>query len=105
MKKVIDAEYLNRTKDFSEKTFGPGYRYRGILDHIKKEIKEIEADPSDLEEWVDIIILAFDGAWRSGADPQDIIDMIYYKQEKNEKRNWPDWRTVPLNKAIEHIKD
>lgn len=37
---------------------------------------EVLADPSDLGEWVDVIILAFDGAHRLGVDPQAIIDAL-----------------------------
>src|SRR5690606_10548435 len=63
---------------------------------------EIEADPGDLREWVDVVILALDGAWRSGATPLQIIEAIVSKQTKNEGRSWPDWRTADPNKAIEH---
>jgi hypothetical protein len=24
------------------------------------------------------------------------------KQDKNERRTWPDWRTAPADRAIEH---
>lgn len=95
-------KHLMRQKAFSLKTFGPGKRTLGVIDHIRKELKEIEADPDDIEEWVDVIILAFDGAWRAGWQPSDIIKAIVAKQEKNEKRQWPDWRDVPEDKAIEH---
>ncbi len=94
--------HLQRQREFSEHTFGPGARTAGICDHIRKELKEIEADPGDLTEWIDVVILAFDGAWRAGGSPQQIIDAIVAKQTKNEGRTWPDWRTVPADKAIEH---
>jgi len=94
--------HLERQQRFSAHTFGPGARAAGIIDHIRKELQEIEADPADLAEWVDVIILAFDGAWRSGATPRGIIDAIVAKQSKNEGRIWPDWRTMPADKAIEH---
>lgn len=84
-------------------TFGPGERKHGIIDHIQKEFAEIlESPPGDWSEWVDVIILAFDGAWRDGGEPQEIIDAIIAKQAKNERRVWPDWRTAPPGKAIEH---
>lgn len=54
--------YLEPAIAFSFETFGPGTRSAGVIDHIRKEIKEAESDPS---EWVDIAILALDGAWRS----------------------------------------
>lgn len=101
----IDHMHLRRQKVWSERTFGPGTRLLGVLDHIRKELLEIEADPKDIEEWVDVIILAFDGAWRAGWEPQQIIDAIKAKQVKNEQRTWPDWRTASPDKAIEHVRD
>ncbi len=100
---VIDAEHLSRQSEFSLHAFGPGHRTAGILDHITKELDEIRREPLDLSEWVDVVILALDGAWRTGAEPQDIIDAIHAKQARNEARQWPDWRTADPGKAIEHI--
>lgn len=94
--------HLQRQRDFSEHTFGPGTRSAGIVDHIRKELREIEAAPDDLSEWIDVVILALDGAWRSGSNPQQIIDALVAKQAKNEGRVWPDWRTMPADQAIEH---
>ena len=99
---VIDAAYLEHQREFSLATFGPGARTLGILDHIRKELLEIEAEPDDLGEWVDVIILAFDGAYRAGHEPQAILTAIAAKQARNEARTWPDWRTADPNKAIEH---
>lgn len=101
---VIDAGHLRRQREFSGRTFGPGLRTQGVTDHISKELDEIRADPSDIGEWVDVIILAFDGAWRAGGEPQEIIDAIVVKQERNERRQWPDWRTADPDKAIEHVR-
>ncbi|MGV6875867.1 dATP/dGTP pyrophosphohydrolase domain-containing protein [Pseudochelatococcus sp. B33] len=94
--------HLARQRAFSEKTFGPGARTKGVIDHIRKELAEIDADPSDISEWVDVVILALDGAWRAGHSPEQIIAALVAKQDKNEARNWPDWRTAPPDKAIEH---
>ena len=73
-----------------------------MLDHIRKELIEVEADPMDVAEWIDVVILALDGAWRHGAEPQQIIDAIRAKQARNEARTWPDWRTLSEDQAIEH---
>lgn len=94
--------HLQRQRDFSERTFGPGQRTAGVCDHIRKELGEIEKAPGDLDEWIDVVILGLDGAWRTGASPQQILDALLAKQDKNEARTWPDWRTVPADKAIEH---
>jgi hypothetical protein len=99
---VINARHLDRQREWSRETFGPGTRLHGVLDHITKELDEIRADPTDVGEWVDVIILAFDGAWRAGWEPQEILDAIVAKQTKNELRTWPDWRTASEDVAIEH---
>jgi hypothetical protein len=99
---VIDAAHLTRQRAFSAHTFGPGPRTKGLIDHIRKELLEIEAAPTDLGEWVDVMILALDGAWRAGHEPQQIIDAIVAKQARNEARTWPDWRTTDRDRAIEH---
>lgn len=96
--------HLARQAAWSIRTFGPGDRAKGVVDHIRKELLEIEKTPGDLEEWIDVVILALDGAWRSGATPEQIVAAIVAKQTKNEKRNWPDWRTADPDKAIEHVK-
>lgn len=82
------VEHLKRQAEWSARTFGPG-RLLGVVDHIRKELREIEQEPTDLKGWIDVAILALDGAW----------------QAKNEAREWPDWRTLPNDVAIEHVKE
>lgn len=96
--------HLDRQREWSEKTFGPGDRTEGVLDHICKELAEVKNDPDDIYEWVDIVLLALDGAWRAGYTSTDIALAIDNKQKKNERRQWPDWKTSEPGKAIEHIK-
>jgi len=100
------VEHLRRQIEFSGRTYGPGDRTSGVCDHIRKELAEVQADAAagvpTLPEWVDVIILSFDGAWRSGATPEQIVAAIEAKQTKNEGRKWPDWRTAEPGKAIEH---
>lgn len=98
-------QHLKRQREWSGTTFGPGARTKGVVDHIRKELGEIEADPTDITEWIDVVILALDGAWRAGAWPDQIIATLVAKQTKNEARVWPDWRTADPNKAIEHVKE
>lgn len=99
----VFAAFADDKSAWSERTFGPGERTAGVLDHIRKELIEIERDPTDLSEWVDVIILAMDGAWRSaGADGKTLAAALVAKMDKNKARTWPDWRTAPRDKAIEH---
>jgi hypothetical protein len=95
--------HLERQRQFSFHTFGPGARTAMVINHIRKELIEVEAAPFDLEEWVDVILLALDGAWRTGARPEQIVAAIQAKQATNEGRQWPDWRTSDPDKAIEHV--
>lgn len=97
--------HLRRQHEWSERTFGPGHRTAGVIDHIRKELREIEESPLDLSEWIDVAILALDGAWRSGASPEEIASALLTKQAKNEARTWPDWRTQRADKAIEHDRN
>ena len=92
--------HLERQAAFSDRTFGPGIRTAGVVDHIRRELLEIEAAPRDLEEWIDVVILAFDGARRSGASPAAIVAALESKQTLNERRAWPDWRTADTDRAI-----
>lgn len=100
----IDVAHLERQRAWSRATFGPGERTVGVIDHIRKELNEILEHPEDITEWADLLILAFDGAWRVGFEPADIISAVKEKQAVNELREWPDWRTAEPGKAIEHIR-
>ena len=55
--------------------------------------------PSPITSPVDAMWL-----WRSGHSPADTIAAIKAKQERNEGRQWPDWRTADPDKAIEHVR-
>lgn len=111
---TMDLEqHLIRQMAFSHATFGPGERTAGVCDHIRKELIEVEEANGDAQEWVDVAILALDGLTRrlaycngERADPEEVAriacQMIKGKQRRNEARDWPDWRTAPAGKAIEH---
>jgi hypothetical protein len=97
--------FLRRQRKFSESTFGPGRRTVGIVEHIKKELVEIlDARETDavLDEWIDVVILALDAAWREGYTPEEIARALEDKYERNMKRKWPDWRTKTRDEPIEH---
>jgi hypothetical protein len=109
-------QHLIRQMAFSHATFGPGERTAGVIDHIRKELIEVEEANGESSEWVDVVILALDGLTRRLAycngkrrDPHEVAElacrMIESKQTRNEARDWPDWRTADKDKAIEHIKD
>jgi len=115
------VEYLARQVAVSRCNFGPNERTSGVIDHIKKELKEVEAEDTPegrAKEWNDVVLLALDGATRAMREAirargtleptaddiaREVVLAIKQKQQgKNELRDWPDWRTVPEDKAIEH---
>lgn len=95
-------EYVRQQIAWSTRTFGPGRRTKGVLAHIRKELVEIEEHPTDLSEWIDVIILATDGAWRAGYTAEQVAQALFDKQTKNINRVWPDWRGMSEDEAIEH---
>lgn len=98
-------KHIERQKEWSAEVIGPGIRTSSICDHIRKELEEIEANPTDVIEWADVVMLALDGAWRAGHSSDEICAAIESKQSKNESRKWPDWRKIDTSKPVEHIRD
>lgn len=102
-RKFIFKKWLLRHIEWSKESFGPGYHTEGLLKHIRKELDEIEKYPMDLYEWVDVIILAVDGAWRRGYTVDDIILAMKEKQQINFARKWP--RITDQSEPTDHIKE
>lgn len=80
--------YVRKQKEWSIKIFGAGLRTLGISKHIRCELVEIEEQPEDLEEWIDVIQLAIDGAWRIGYSAQEVFDCMKSKLAINQNREW-----------------
>lgn len=70
------ANFVERQRDFSSQAFGPGSRRIGVANHILQECDEVEAKPDDLSEWVDVMLLSLDAAWRSGLPSERLVQMI-----------------------------
>ena len=99
------TEFVRRHFDWSNATFGPEPRFKGTIAHLRKELLEIEADPTDLVEWIDVILLALDGAKHCGSTPEEVETTLRAKQAINAARKWPDWREANRNKPIEHVRE
>lgn len=80
--------YIRDHIRWSKKTFGEGTFSTRLVNHIRKECDEITAKPTDLEEWIDVIILGIDGAWRAGYNAADIAEMLRAKLKKNQARTF-----------------
>lgn len=119
--------YLARQCAVGRHAFGPGERRRGVIQHIQKELVEVQEAPTQSEvckEWTDVAILSLDGLLRaarellrqmpnkatrqlSGEPTNDQVaelawELLTQKQAKNELRTWPDWRGKSEDVALEH---
>lgn len=102
MEAITIPNLLREHIPWSRETFGKGQRTGGITKHIEQELVEIRDAPNDLEEWCDVIILALDGAWRSGHTPEQIEVQLASKMERNRKREWP--KPKSQDEPVNHIK-
>lgn len=82
-------------------TFGTSARTIGIIKHIESELKEVEADPFDLKEWIDIIILGLDGYWRHGGTSERLMELLVKQQDRNMKRKY---KKTPDNEPSFHLQ-
>ena len=103
-----------RRDEWSMATFGPSRGFEGALDHLKKEVTEIEKSPYDTEEWIDALFLVTDGLCRmlraanpdlTGADAFEIMmEVANRKLDKNMRREWPSVSEQIRGKAVEHVR-
>lgn len=94
------TELLIEKRDWSLKEFGEGLRTDEILRHVLKEVEEIRAVPTDLEESVDLALLAMDLFWRGGGAPEKFLVMLWAKFRINVERKW----VMGPDGHAEHVK-
>lgn len=102
-------DFFERQRRWSYETFGPRSHRgpAGPLRHLVKEAAEaLEADSHDKqwEEIADCLFLVFDAAHRAGMTYANLTFAAMDKLNKNQSRKWPDWRTVPADQPIEHVR-
>ncbi len=108
---AIDMFYFwEKLMEWSIRTFGPRDRRgpKGPLDHLRKEALEAfaEDDPERRkQEIADCLFLVFDAAHRAGMSYGELAQVALKKLDINKTRVWPDWRTHPADKAVEHVRD
>lgn len=104
---VLGTELLSLAvdqKEWSEKTFG-SYMERGPvgpLKHIMKECQEAVDDPTDIEEYADILILWLDSVWRAGFGLLPVIKAAQKKMEVNKTRKFS---APTADEPMEHVRD
>ncbi len=85
---------------WSLETFGPGRRTQGICRHIQKEVQEVLDNPDDRQEWLDIFLLALDGYWRHGGDPDTLWEDLKEMHARHLRRVWP--KGISEDEPVEH---
>lgn len=89
---------------WSDATFGtPEERGpEGPLQHLAKEVVEVQEAPDDLEEYADCLMLLVDAARRAGYGLMELIDAWGRKLDICKAREWP----VPVpGQPCEHIRE
>ena len=88
---------------WSQKTFGSDLErdWTGPLAHLAKEIKEVEAQPMDREEWADMFLLLLDAARRAGFNATGLLLAAEYKLSINKNRVWGEPNP---DGSVEHVR-
>jgi len=116
---------------WSKKTFGPteNRSIDGVIEHIRKELDEVQEAAKELTEnqsspvgsfsgaverqkltsqftleVADIIILAMELAHVMGVGASHMCAMLTKKQDVNSMREWPDIDDQEPGKPIEHVR-
>lgn len=89
---------------WSQETFGSDKERgpEGPLKHMRKEIEEVLANPTDLQEYADLLLLLLDASRRAGIGPYSLIRAGQAKLKINKERTWP--KPTGMSDAVEHVK-
>ena len=82
---------FNNIQTWSNETFGTREERGpiGPLKHLIKEANEALADPGDIKEYADCVILIIDACWRAGFTPSQMEAAVNLKVEENMLRTYP----------------
>ncbi len=89
--------------EWSQATFGTDAERGplGALKHLEKEAREAQANPSDITEYADCLLLILDAARRAKIKPLELVKAAQAKLLVNEARIWP----KPVSdEPVEHVR-
>jgi hypothetical protein len=78
----------------------PSRTTSSILNHLKKEIEEIRAEPSDVLEYADVLMLLSDAASYNEISMSEVFKKAFEKLETNKARVWGE---VNDEGFVEHV--
>lgn len=89
---------------WSQQTFGADTVQGPLmaLRHLRKEVAEAIAMPSDPLEYADLLLLTIDAARRAGLSIDSLVQVAAQKHEINRRRSWG---PIERDQPVEHIRD
>ncbi len=72
---------------FQRKNF-PNQPLAGKLEHLRREVHELQENPRDLSEWADVFILLLGSAAKAGIAAPELIAIAHEKMDINDSRKW-----------------
>lgn len=73
----------------------------GPLAHLAKEVEEMAADPTDLSEYADGLLLLLDASRRAGFTADQLLEAASVKLKVNMEREWGEPNP---DGSVEHIR-
>lgn len=87
---------------WQDKQFPEGTQ-SGALNHLKKECKELERNPDDIEEWADALFMVIQGGRKAaGGSLEHFMQEVNYKLLKNMSRQWGE---MAPDGTVEHVRE
>ena len=109
MSAIQDVGFCDQLRDliadhseWSQATFGKDKNRGpvGALKHLAKEASEAAANPSDIIEYADCLLLLLDATRRAGWKIGDVVNAAERKMEINKNR---EWQTPSPDAPTEHV--
>jgi hypothetical protein len=79
---------LDDLADWQDRTFGTAQGPIGALNHLSQEVEEAKADPTDIIEYVDCLMLIMAASRRAGFTFDQLHAAFLRKLEINKQRRW-----------------
>lgn len=89
--------------EWSQATFGADSVRgpTGPLKHLAREVQEALADPTDREEYADLLLLLMDSSRRAGLSLMELLKEGAKKLDRNKTRTWPQGSA---DEPVEHVR-
>jgi hypothetical protein len=80
-------QLMDAHREFCTRTF-PGQTVAGVINHLRRECRELEDAPTDPLEIADCFLLLLDVAGRADLDAEQLLSWAQVKLDINRRRQW-----------------